>query len=118
MNKIKTIRFDPALEQHIVKVSAKSEQKFSRTVRNLCREALQGRPESDKLDEMIQALDTLRRNLAPIGSNLNQLAARFNQGEAIADRELAERHEDLQQTFRQTIEALKGIKDGISQQTR
>lgn len=125
LNPPRTIRFDENLELAILEAgitapdasdSVKSRQ-FSKTVRRLCRESLSGSRTTD-LDSAFERLEILRREIAPIGSNLNQIATGFNSDGHLYGEGLAGVHSDLQKQFAELTAVLKELRNGILRQTR
>lgn len=125
LNIRRTIRFEEELDLAIIKASnlpanasdsARSRQ-FSKTVRRMCRESLSGTRTTD-LDSAFERLETLRREIAPIGSNLNQIATGFNSDGHLYGEGLAGVHSDLQKQFAELTAVLKELRNGILRQTR
>lgn len=125
LNTRRTIRFEEELDQAIMQASnvapdasdsLKSRQ-FSKTVRRLCRESLSGSRTTD-LDSAFERLETIRREIAPVGSNLNQLALSFNSSGRLNDSDLAGVHSDLQKQFAEMTAVLKELRHGIIRQIR
>lgn len=123
LNPPRTIRFDEELEQAILEASimapdtndsVKSRQ-FSKTVRRMCRESLSG-SRTTELDSVFVRLETIRREIAPIGSNLNQIAAGFNSDGHLCVGDLAGVHSDLQAQFKEMTDVLKELRQRIIHQ--
>lgn len=121
----KTIRFDSKLVGDIEEVAGTSpyvsekenSRKFSNAVRRLCRQALAG-SQVDSLDAKFEQLELLRRQIAPIGSNLNQIATGFNTDGHLYGEGLADVHSDLQRQFAEMTAVLKDLRNGILKQIR
>lgn len=117
----RNIRLEEELELAIIQAcnmppdasdSMKSRQ-FSKTVRRLCRESLSGSRTTD-LDSDFERLETIRREIAQVGSNLNQLALAFNSSGRLNDSDLAGVHSDLQSQFGEMTDVLKKLKEKIN----
>lgn len=125
LGKPQTIRFDDELKQAISEASGASfddsdravSRKFSQTVRRLCRQALAGSQISD-LEAKFEQLETLRKQIAPIGSNLNQIATGFNTDGHLYGEDLAGVHSDLQKSFGEMTDVLRELRNGILRQIR
>ena len=107
------IRFDVELETAIENLDTD----FSKAVRRLCRQALAENQAQD-LDDLLLRLEATRRQIAPIGSNLNQIAAGFNQDGHLYGENLAGVHSDLQKQFAEMTKVIRELKNGIIKQIR
>lgn len=121
----KTIRFEAELAGVIEKLSEttsdasdkEKSRQFSKVVRRLCRQALAENQTQD-LEDLLLRLEATRRQIAPIGSNLNQIAAGFNQDGHLYGENLAEVHFDLQKQFSEMTKVIRELKNGIIKSTR
>ena len=93
----------------LMQLAASIEQKPSRVLRRLIREAVTGGP--DFFDDGLNELRTAHRQLAAVGRNINQLAKAANRAERIVPHELRgeltivkARVEDLARLYRQALE--------------
>ena len=121
----KTIRFEAELVETIEKLSEVSSdasdkeksRQFSKVVRRLCRQALAENQAQD-LDDLLFRLEATRRQIAPIGSNLNQIAAGFNQDGHLYGENLAGVHYKLQKQFAEMTKIFRELKNGLIKLTR
>lgn len=121
----KTIRFEDELAKDIEALSDASHdasdkeksRQFSKVVRRLCRQALVGGQTSD-LEQRFEQLEMLRRQIAPIGSNLNQIAFGFNTDGHLYGEDLAAVHFELQKSFGEMTDVLRELRNGILRQIR
>lgn len=121
----KTIRFEKELAEDIEALSEASpnasdkekSRQFSKAVRRLCRQALTGSQIND-LGEKFEQLEMLRRQIAPIGSNLNQIATSFNTDGHLYGEGLASVHSDLQKSFAEMTDVLRELRNGILRQVQ
>lgn len=91
LNNPRRIRFDSELEKNIEGMDID----FSKAVRRLCRQALSGTNHQD-FSALFAKLETTRKQLSPIGSNLNQIALGFNTDGHLYGEDLSKVHSDLQ----------------------
>lgn len=121
----KTIRFESELAEAIDKLSEASSdasdkeklRQFSKVVRRLCRQALAENQAQD-LDDLLLSLEATRRQIAPIGSNLNQIGAGFNQDGHLYGENLACVHFDLQKQFSEMTKIFRELRNGIIKSIR
>lgn len=81
----------------------------SEWIRRALRAYLLGLSREDlhRLDALAVQIEKLRRELAPVGSNLNQLAYAFNAAEAVDRTSLAGVHRSLIDVFQVAIKTLR-----------
>jgi len=95
---------------------------MSALVRDALAVYLTGGDKRPQLDTrpIVDSLAKLRVGLAPVGSNLNQLAHGFNsQGQIAFNRDaLAESHAELREQFRAVMSALVELERGLRRPTR
>ena len=121
LNIRQTIRFEEELALAIIKASKLSDdasdsvrsRQFSKTVRRLCRQALSGSHQLYDLENTFSQLETIRKEIAPIGSNLNQIATGFNSDGHLYGEDLAGVHSDLQTQFKEMTDVLKELRTKI-----
>ena len=70
-----------------------------------------------RVDKLVTAVEALRRTLAPVGSNLNQLALAFNTHGHLDRDELAATHEAARREFRELMQLLRAIADELGRRT-
>ena len=83
----------------------------SSLLRDLVKDGLQPdrQKSSDELASLRIEVELLRRELAPVGGNLNQLAYFFNTDKDIKIEQVEKQHEALILQFSQIIESLRNI---------
>ena len=118
LNILRSIRFEEELDRAIIKASnlpadasdSVRSRQFSKTVRRLCRQALSGSHQVHDLENTLNQLETIRKQIAPIGSNLNQIATGFNLDGHLYGEDLAGVHSDLQTQFKEMTDVLKELR--------
>lgn len=108
LNNPRRIRFDAELEKSIEGMDID----FSKAVRRLCRQALSGTNHQD-FSTLFEQLEMSRRQLSPIGSNLNQIAFGFNTDGHLYGENLSNVHSDLQKQFAEVMRTLNVIKNNV-----
>lgn len=72
------------------------------------------RIEAQELERLRDEVENLRRELAPVGGNLNQLAYMFNTGEdGIVETQLGATHQSLIVAFKKIIDQFQSIEDAL-----
>ncbi len=120
-----SIRFEKELIEAITELSGanlddsdkEKSRQFSKMVRRLCRLALADSQLND-LEEKFEKLENLRRQIAPIGSNLNQIATGFNSDGHLYGEELASVHSDLHKKFAEMTKLLRELRNGMIEHVR
>ncbi|WP_417500147.1 hypothetical protein [Methylophaga sp.] len=108
LNNPRRIRFDAELEKTIERMDID----FSKAVRRLCRQALSGTNHQD-FSALFEQLEKTRKQLSPIGSNLNQIAFGFNTDGHLYGESLSNVHSELQKQFADVMRILKVIKNNV-----
>lgn len=80
----------------------------SSLLRDLVRDGLkpERRRSAEQLALLRQEIYKLRRELAPVGGNLNQLAHLFNTGHPVNMSELDQQHQELRSSFSSLVKVL------------
>lgn len=107
------IRFDPELDAAILQ----EDGDFSKVVKRLCRAGLSGN-NPNSYSQVIEELNAIRKEIAPIGSNLNQIALAFNSNDHLDGEDLAVVHSDLQRQFAEMTKVLRELRNGIFKHIR
>ena len=106
MKRWRSIRLDAEVDEAIRQLAGDERGAYSRTVNAALAAYGAGKPAFTPEDRetflaLVMRLDALRRDLAPVGSNLNQIAYHLNAGgnQARLLDEIATMHADLQDRF-------------------
>lgn len=116
LNPSRPIRFNQELEEAIIKIEPRPRQ-FSAVVRRLCRAGLSGE-NTNSYSQIIEQLEAIRKEVAPIGGNLNQIATAFNSDGHLFGENLADVHSDLQRQFAEMTDVLKELRYEIYKHIR
>jgi phosphoenolpyruvate carboxylase len=103
----KTVRLSKNIVAEIEKIKGSS---FSNKLKRLIASSLEQKPlDNADYSELTEALFDLKREIAPIGSNLNQLALFFNQGADCDGIENIDMLDELQGQFKDWMILMKKI---------
>jgi hypothetical protein len=68
--------------------------------------------------QIVEELNAIRKEIAPIGSNMNQIALAFNSNDHLDGEDLTVVHSDLQRQFAEMTKVLRELRDGIFKHIR